>query len=255
MTTENIRVLVVDDDAGARALHGRFVATAPGFTVVSTVGTGEDAVRRIRAGGIDLVLLDMRLPDISGIEVLRRVRALDAPAPDIFIISSARDQLTVRQALAAHIDGYLIKPFTREALRDRLTLYRDERRARERDLCEHALSQGEIDRLLSAGQLGHVRSTADFAAEPGTGGHPVSPQHTSSPLPKGLSALTLLKVREALDPLTARTAVEVAGLCGISRATARRYLDFLVGDGAIDLAHRYGRRGRPEVLYRLAIRS
>ncbi len=67
-----------------------------------------------------------------------------------------------------------------------------------------------------------------------------------------MSAPTLERVVAALDPAVARSADEVAAATGTSRATARRYLDHLVATGAIDLAHRYGRRGRPQVLYRLA---
>lgn len=64
--------------------------------------------------------------------------------------------------------------------------------------------------------------------------------------------MTLARVVEALDPVSAISAAELAERCTISRATARRYLDYLVSEGTIDLAHRYGKRGRPEVLYRLA---
>jgi response regulator of citrate/malate metabolism len=153
MTNETIRVLVVDDDPGARSLHGRFVSGTPGFSLAGTAGTGEAAVLRGRRGGIDLILLDMRLPDISGVEVLHRLRTLGARSPDVLVISSSRDQVTVRQALAAHVVGYLVKPFTQEALRDRLRVYRAERRARERNERDRPLAQGEIDRLLSTGRI------------------------------------------------------------------------------------------------------
>lgn len=73
-----------------------------------------------------------------------------------------------------------------------------------------------------------------------------------SGLPKGLAAPTLTQVVAALDPVVALTTAEVATACGISRATANRYLTHLVDTGVIHLSHRYGKRGRPEVLYRLA---
>ncbi len=228
-----IRTVIVDDDAAARALHGRFVAATPGFAVVGSVGSGLDALQRA-GDGVDLVLLDMRLPDISGVEVLHRLRTLGAGGPDVLVISSSQDQVTVRQALAAHVIGYLVKPFTEEVLRRRLETYRVERRARtdaERDL---ALSQGEIDRLLGTGT---VRVPA--AAAP-------------AGLPKGLAPVTLERVRAALDPVAFVSASEVADACGLSRATAQRYLEHLVATGVIDLAHRYGARGRPRILYRLA---
>lgn len=228
-----IRVLIVDDDATARALHGRYVAAEPGFAVSAMVGTGLDAVRRA-GDGIDLVLLDMRLPDISGVEVLHRLRILGAEGLDVLVISSSQDQVTVRQALAAHVVGYLVKPFTEATLRDRLATYRTQRRERQDADRERALSQGDIDRLLGTGS---VRLPAR-AAPPA--------------LPKGLAQVTLDRVVAALDPVALVSASDVAAACGLSRATAQRYLEHLVAAGVIDLAHRYGARGRPTILYRLA---
>ncbi|RGE21050.1 response regulator [Leucobacter sp. wl10] len=255
MSDETIRVLVVDDDPGARSLHSRFVSGAPGFSLVGAAGSGEAAVERGRRGGVDLILLDMRLPDISGVEVLHRLRTLGARSPDVLVISSSRDQVTVRQALAAHIVGYLVKPFTQEMLRDRLRVYRAERRARERNERDRPLGQGEIDRLLSTGRI-RVPGSGERGGPRGPGARaaPAAGQGRgeAARLPKGLSEVTLARVLKVIDPVAAVSAAELAERCSISRATARRYLDYLVAEGAIDLAHRYGRRGRPEVLYRLA---
>lgn len=229
------RVLVVDDDAGARALHARWVSATDGFTVVGSAASGRAALGFVEHG-VDLVLLDMRLPDISGIEVLHRMRIAGATGTDVLVVSSSRDQVTVRQALAAQVVGYLIKPFDREVLRDRLLAYAAERQERDATDRDVPLAQGEVDRLLTTGSL---RIVGSAAASP-------------APLPKGLSAVTLDRVLEALGPVTPVSVDEVAASAGVSRATARRYLDHLVAVGAIDLAHRYGRRGRPQVLYRLA---
>lgn len=246
MTANEIRVLVVDDDPGARRLHSRFVAETPGFALVAAVGTGRAAVEHGAHGGVDLMLLDMRLPDISGVEVLNRLRTLGADSPDVLVISSSRDQVTVRQALAAHVVGYLVKPFTQEALRDRLGVYRAERREREAGDRERPLGQGEIDRLLSTGRIRVPGAERAAGRSAGEGSPP--PEE----LPKGLAEVTLQRVLASLDPVVPVTAAELAERCSISRATARRYLDYLVDAGSIDLSHRYGRRGRPEVLYRLA---
>ncbi|MEV8338792.1 response regulator [Leucobacter sp. NPDC077196] len=236
---EAIRVLVVDDDPGARKLHGLYISRAPGFVVTATVGTGRAAVLHSLRGDVDLVLLDMRLPDVSGIEVLNRLRTVRDASPDVLVISSSRDQVTVRQALAARVIGYLVKPFTEHALHARLDDYRTERReigAAARDV---TLGQGEIDRLQTTGRI-VTPAAADLARD-----------SKPAALPKGISEVTLSTVLSALDPVAPLSAAELANRCEISRATARRYLDHLVEIGAIDLAHRYGKRGRPEVLYRL----
>jgi response regulator of citrate/malate metabolism len=230
-----IRVLVVDDDRGARGLHCGYVAETPGFAVAGTSSTGEEALAQI-SRGVDLILLDMRLPDISGIEVLHRLRTLGEGGPDVLVISSSRDQTTVRQALAAHVVGYLSKPFTRAALQDRLQTYR-ENRSRFVDVShERPLGQGEIDRLLASGGIVVKGPGADRTVR----------------LPKGLAEPTLARVLDVLDPVTPQSTRQVAAACGLSQPTAHRYLAHLVDAGVIDRSHRYGRQGRPQVLYRLA---
>lgn len=242
---QDIRILVVDDDPGARLLHSRFVAQADGFTLVAAVGTGLAAVGHGIRGGVDLVLLDMRLPDISGVEVLNRLRTLGEHSPDVLVISSSQDRVTVRQALAGHVVGYLVKPFTESALLSRLATYAAERATTTGSSTgsrEVPLAQGEIDQLLSTGRITvqHTRG-APLA--------PIVPTWPGS-LPKGISQVTLDRVVAALDPVSPITARALATELSISLATARRYLDYLEETGAIDLAHRYGMRGRPEVLYR-----
>lgn len=237
--TAPVRVLVVDDDAGARALHTRWVASTEGFEVVGAAASGGAALASLEHG-VDLVLLDMRLPDISGIEVLHRMHVAGAQGVDVLVVSSSRDQVTVRQALAAHPVGYLMKPFDRTALQVRLRAYAAERQVRDGAQRDVPMGQGDVDRLLSTGSVRVVASGKAATAGP------------RDELPKGVSATTLDRVVAALDPAVARSVDEVAAATGTSRATARRYLDHLVATGAIDLAHRYGRRGRPQVLYRLA---
>ncbi|WP_223878425.1 response regulator [Microbacterium radiodurans] len=230
-----IRTLVVDDDEAAGRLHAGYVAALEAFTVVARVGTGAAAARLVAAGEVDLLLLDMNLPDFSGVEVLRRLRATSGTQVDVLVISSARDPLTVRQALAGHVVGYLVKPFTKEALLARLADYAAG--AAER-VAETAvpLGQGEIDGLLRG--AAPTGTTAVVAAD--------------APLPKGIASSTLTSVRDALDHREARSVQDVAARSGASRPTARRYLDHLVRTGEVDVSHRFGGRGRPEVLYRLA---
>ncbi|MDD7929263.1 response regulator [Microbacterium thalli] len=246
--SSGIRVLIADDDRGARALHAGFVADVPGFRVVGTADTGEAALERIR-GGVDLVLLDMRLPGISGIEVLHRLRTLEAGGPDVLVISSSQDQTTVRQALAGQVVGYLVKPFTFAALQERLERYAVDRERRVSDERDRPLAQSEIDRLLSTGT---IRTASATSVRDGRGAAHLISGGDAAALPKGLAAPTLAQVVAALDPVVPLTGAEVAAACGISRATANRYLTHLVDTGVIHLSHRYGKRGRPQVLYRLA---
>lgn len=242
----SIRTLVVDDDPMVRRLHAGYLAAVGGFTVVDAVGDGESAVSAAGRGEVDLVLLDMNLPGFSGVEVLHRLREAHGYGVDVFVVSSSRDRHTVRQTMSAHVAGYLLKPFTQEAFAQRMTAYREARLsaaalAAEADV---PLGQGEIDGMLRAMPPSAIRVPQE--AERQSGG--------DATLPKGISATTLDAIRAALDPHRPATTVDVSAATGASRATVRRYLDHLVRTGEADLSHRYGQRGRPEVLYRLAPR-
>ena len=230
-----IRTLIVDDDPAVLRLHATYLSGIPGFTLVGTVRTGEAAARFAADQRVDLILLDMNLPDFSGVEVLRRLRLVREWDVDVVVISSSRDTFTVRQALAAHVVGYLVKPFTKEAFVERLVDYRDGRPERRAESAV-TLGQGEIDGLLGA-RTAPVPTRTDAAAS----------------LPKGLSESTMRLVLDSLSATTPVSVRDIADRSGASRATVRRYLDHLVRTGAVDMSHRFGARGRPEVLYRRAL--
>lgn len=234
-----IRTLIVDDDPVARRLHSRYVESVRGFSVAAAVGDGQAAVGWVAGGGIDLMLLDIGLPGFSGIEVLHRIRTIARRPISVIVVSSLRDRVTVRQALSGQVVGYLVKPFTRAAMVERLEGFRAESEAgqpAELDM----FGQGEIDALLRRGPR-----TSPAGTEPA--------RPLPAPLPKGLAEPTLAAVLSALDDGAGHTAVEVAHRSGASRATVRRYLDHLHRSGAVDISHRYGGRGRPELLYRLVV--
>lgn len=232
----SIRTLVVDDDPMAGRLHAGYVEAEPGFSLVATVDSGSAALNVVEQAPVDLVLLDINLPGISGIEVLHRLRRAGARPVDVIVISSSRDRVTVRQALSAQIADYLVKPFSSAAFSQRLRAYAAARSATAA-LNEDRFGQQEIDALRRV-----------------AGGDAAPPRAAPVPLPKGLSAPTMELVLQVLrehGPVTAR---ELADRAGASRATARRYLEHLNERGDVDVSHRYGGKGRPELLYRLAPR-
>jgi response regulator of citrate/malate metabolism len=219
-----IRTLVVDDDFMAVSVHRDFTARVPGFEVVGEATTGTQALARVAELRPDLVLLDMYLPDLSGIEVLRRIRAASAAPLDVVAITSAKDVQILRAAMHLGVVHYIVKPFTFATFRERLETYAA---ARSRlDLMSEP-DQRDIDRLY-----GLLRTSG--------GGS----------LPKGVSAPTLALVADVLrEARHGMSAAELAARTGISLSVARRYLKFLADSGAVDMTARYGHAGRPEHLY------
>ena len=216
-------VFIVDDDFMVAKVHSGFVAALEGFEVVGTASTGGDALREIARLRPDLVLLDVYLPDMTGLEVLRRLRAAGSPS-DVIVISAARDVDSIRSALHGGVLHYLVKPFDRRTFEDRLRDY-----ARLRGSLEELeeVGQGDVDRFF-----GGVVGSA--AAAPVT--------------PKGISPETLELVRGALADAGADglSATECSERTGLARVSARRYLEQLVADQQADVRQRYGTAGRPE---------
>ena len=117
-----IEVLVVDDDFMVARIHTGFVERTPGFRVTGVAHTGADALAEAERLQPDLVLLDVYLPDVSGLDLLGALREA-APEVDVLVISAAREADTVRRALRGGIVHYLMKPFTYDDLRVRLEHY------------------------------------------------------------------------------------------------------------------------------------
>jgi response regulator of citrate/malate metabolism len=214
-----IRVLVVDDDFMVARIHSGYVARVPGFEVVSVAHTGAAALATAAEVRPDLVLLDIYLPDMSGLEVLKALHDVD-----VLMISAARDVPTLREAMRGGAVNYLIKPFTAAALTERLQQYADTRQRL--TAIGHEARQDDVDRLF------------------GTFTPP-------APMPKGLSAATCALVADTLrDAGRDLSAAEAAELTGLSRVSARRYLEYLCAAGQAELRPRYGSAGRPEHRYR-----
>lgn len=228
-----IRTLVVDDDFRVGGIHAAYVAKVEGFSVVGRAASAEEALRAVSELRPDLLLLDVYLPDGSGLDVLRRLTGeAGGPRPDAIVITAARDVGTVRTAMQLGAVGYLVKPFGFAALAEKLTAYRELRQRMDAldPTAEH--DQADVDALFSA-----ARPSA-LPAQPA----------------KGHSAPTLALVREALRAAgRGLSAQEVADATGVSRATAQRYLSYLAREGLVRLELRYGSTGRPEHRYRAGV--
>ena len=223
-----IRVLVVDDDFMVAKVHAGFVGRLPAFGVVGVAHTGGDALDAVARLGPDLVLLDIYLPDMTGIDVLRRLRET-APDVDVLVITAAREVDTVRTALRGGVVNYLLKPFDADALRARLEQYAITRLAL---TGAPTVGQADLDRLFGGRPPPSGRSGGDEA------------------VPKGLSPESTDLVRRVLrDTDGDLSAAECAQRCGLSRVSARRYLEHFIETGQAEVRLRYGVAGRPQRRY------
>jgi response regulator of citrate/malate metabolism len=216
-------VLVVDDDFMVAEIHRRFVEQLDGFRAVGVARTGTEALSAARELRPQLILLDVYLPDMTGLEVLQRLRS-EGDRVGVIMITAARELDTVSGALDGGAADYLIKPFEFAQLKAKLEAF-----AARADALESAagVDQSLIDSLFG---------------RPGSA--------TEETLPKGLGAETGRLVIDAVRHAGEVSATECADLVGISRVSARRYLEHYLSTGALELRLQYG-VGRPERRYRL----
>lgn len=115
-----LRTLIVDDDLSVARIHRMFVDSHHGFTVVGEAHSGASALALVEKLDPDVILLDIYLPDFSGLEVLSRLSVERARRVEVIAVTAARDLGSVREARANGVRHYLVKPFTASALRERL---------------------------------------------------------------------------------------------------------------------------------------
>ncbi|MCX4968447.1 response regulator [Streptomyces sp. NBC_00654] len=226
-------MLVVDDDFMVAKLHSRYVSAMDGFTVVGVAHNGAEALRAAGRLRPDLILLDIYLPDMDGISVLRELRAAeerdaDRHSADALFITAARDAGVVRAALRAGALHYLIKPFHRSALVEQLQHVASLRnRLDALDEARKEARQEDVDHIFGTRPPG------------------------SRELPKGLAAHTADLVERILrEHPGGLSASECAQAGSLSRVSTRRYLEYFAETGRAEVTLRYGGTGRPERRYR-----
>ncbi|WP_205473507.1 response regulator [Nocardioides sp. SYSU D00038] len=222
----SFRVLVVEDERLAAEAHASYVGRVPGFELAGVARSAGEAARFLAADpGVDLVLLDLHLPDGHGLGLLQRLRSAGHLC-DVIAVTSARDTDVVRHAVAHGVVAYLLKPFAFPTFRSKLEQYAAYRARLEAAPGE--VAQDEVDRMIGALRPAPAAAT-----------------------PKGMSAETLREVTAALRAAEpGLSATEAAERVGASRVTVRRYLEHLADTGQAQRHPRYGGSGRPEVEYR-----
>lgn len=225
-------VLVVEDEAIAGRAHANYVSRLNDFYVVGIAKNASQAlavmlgqVPSIDPQAIDLVLLDMNLGDGHGIQLLRAFRTHRVNV-DAIAVTASREFNVVHNAKSLGVFQYIVKPFTFPVFQAKLAAYVEYRRSLED--CPEKASQQEIDALMST-----------FSAEPKV--------RLAKKVPADIqhAVLATLKGGRALS------GAEAGDLLGVSRVTARRYLEAMADAEILKRQPRYGSAGRPVLEYTL----
>ncbi len=219
-----IRTIIAEDDPRIAEIQHRFLEKLDGFEAIGLAHNLEDCREMIDILEPDLILLDIHFPDGNGIEFLKSLRDENLNI-DVILVTAARDVESVKSAMHGGVFDYIVKPLEFSRMRDSLSRYQDHF---ERLNALDTVQQSDIDGLLPRTK---TNRSANF-------------------LPKGIDALTLNKVRELFQSLPDSRGAEMVGQnIGVSRTTARRYLEYLVSTNELVVDVSYGGVGRPERHY------
>jgi len=219
-----IKVLVVEDDPMVAELNRRYIERTAGFLFCGSVTTGDAALQVLEKESIDLVLLDIFMPGMNGLELLCTIRKKNCSV-DVIVVSAARDQNSIQIALRNGAVDYLVKPFDFERLQTALLSFK---RRLEFIRKSSNVSQADLDQ-----EIFYRASQVD------------------SELPKGLDRNTSKRVwNKILEINSEFSAEEIATQIGLSPVSIRKYLKHFQNIDVLSADIAYGAVGRPVYKYR-----
>lgn len=224
-----IKTVIVEDDLMVASINSQFAKRNPNIQIVATFHNGKDALDYFKKSDADLVLLDLYMPDCTGLELLSELRSIGSEI-DVIMITAANNAEHINEALQLGIVDYLIKPFQYERFAQALDKYLVRKKAIESGV---SFTQEEIDRLVNA-------STPSASTK-------------KTELQKGVQQKTLDKIRVCLSahPGNYLPCEQIASETGLSRVTIRRYMNFLIEGNEVTSMIDYSTGGRPSILYQI----
>lgn len=224
-----IKTVIVEDDLMVASINSQFAKRNPNIQIVATFHNGKDALNYLKQSDADLVLLDLYMPDCTGLELLSELRSIGSEI-DVIMITAANDAEHINEALQLGIVDYLIKPFQYERFAQALDKYLVRKKAIESGV---SFTQEEIDRLVNASSPAASTKKAE--------------------LQKGVQQKTLDKIRVCLSAHPGRylPCEQIASETGLSRVTIRRYMNFLIEENEVTSMIDYSTGGRPSILYQI----
>lgn len=223
-----IRILIMEDDFRVAEINKKFTEKIEGFEVCGIASTIHEAKEILPILKPDLVLLDVYFPDGNGLDMLRHIRNHHL-STDVILITADKELDSIQEALRGGVIDYIIKPVLFDRFKQTLTKYAEYRQQLNKI---DDVNQKEVDLLLNMVRKKNVKSEEQM-------------------IPKGIDPLTLQKIKEEITNYadSGVTAEDFSKHVGISRTTARRYLEYMVSTNYLTAELSYGQVGRPERMY------
>ena len=224
-------VLIVEDDPMVSMIDEQYVLKNPDFTVIGNCRNGQEAIEFLKTQNADLILLDVFMPVMNGIETLKKIRELKISS-DVIMITAANDTSTIEGTMHLGVLDYLIKPFAFERFNIALQKFKNKMQVLKGS---QILDQKSVDSLISNNTNNSIVADENI-------------------LPKGIQKTTLDHICNYFNQnQTWQTDDMISETLGISVVTARTYLNYLVREKKIQEDINYNTGGRPCMLYKKSI--
>lgn len=223
-----VRVLIIEDDVRISKVHAKFLFEVENFELVGVANSIKDGKEMVEILSPDLILLDLFFPEGNGMELLYELRQ-EHSTVDVILITAARDIENLNNALKGGVFDYIIKPVFMDRFRGSLQKYENYFKKRNK---VKTVDQDFVDDIF------HDKALSICKEE-------------KRNLPKGIDPITLKDVLRAFEktPSGGMSAADIGDLAGLARTTARKYCEYLLAIGELQIKLEYGTIGRPERKY------
>lgn len=221
-----INVAIAEDDFRIAQVQEQFLQKIEGVKLVGKALNAKETIKLLSENEVDLLLLDVYLPDELGTDLLVKIRE-SYPAIDIIMVTAATEKTMLEKAVKYGVANYLLKPVTMKKFMDTIEDYK-----RKKELLNRS---DEIDQKMIDRFFGAINPSTIMQKD----------------LPTGVDRHTLEKIKGVVEELRGVSIDEMSEKMGVSRTTARRYLEYLVSIEVCTAKHEYGIVGRPQRKYYL----
>ena len=221
------KVLIVEDDPMVEMINEQYIKRNKKFEIVAKCNDGSSALNFLEKNEVDLLILDVYMPKMSGFDMLRRIRNKQIMV-DAIMVTAANDRESLEEALHLGVVDYLVKPFTFDRFQIALEKYIVQNNAL-KDI--DTFNQTSIDHIIES-----------------------SRKKTEGLFPKGIQEKTLQLIIDFLKDNRGVwfTGDEIAKTIGLTGVTVRRYMNYLAESGRVTSEMDYETGGRPCMRYQIS---
>ncbi|MCQ2508247.1 MAG: response regulator [Dorea sp.] len=224
------KVLIVEDDPMVAMINEQYVNKNRNFHVNMVCSNGKEGLSYLESHETDLVILDVYMPIMNGLETLKEIRSREI-STDVIMVTAANDVPTLEASMHLGIVDYLVKPFSYDRFQDALKKFMALKTVRK--------ESGKETGTLNQKQIDYIMETSRKSAE--------------DVQPKGIQERTMDTIVEFMKERNGQwlTSDEIADQVSLSRVTVRRYMNHLMESGLVNGAMNYETGGRPCMMYKV----